>query len=151
MEKYQIVTCLAQDGHPVKVICKGGIRADLATVREWAEENNETDTESVRHGGFYLYAVIPADRISATYPTILATAEKRKFKASTQNTASRICRMGRINASKMTGISVQDSNLMDIDEFAQELHWVITAPNAYWDIYTDMVTGKVKHSEYISD
>lgn len=60
-------------------------------------------------------------------------------------------RMGKINASNLTGIAVLDTDLEDVDDFASQLHWGISAPGCYWDIYTDMTTGKVNYSECTKD
>ena len=76
----------------------------------------------------------------------------KKIKVSNRiDLASRGYRLGKINASKIVGYFVLDTDLQDVDDFALQLHWGISAPGCYWDIYTDMITGKVVSSEFYSE
>ena len=60
-------------------------------------------------------------------------------------------RLGKINVGKVTGQPVNYADLQYADDFAQRLHWGITAPGCYWDICTDMRTGAITYSNRETD
>lgn len=76
----------------------------------------------------------------------------RKIKVSNRiDLAARGYRLGKINASKIVGHFVLDTDLQWADDFAMRLNWGISVPGGYWEIYTDMITGKVVSSEYYGE